>query len=181
MQAKKWNNILWNTLITILGIICFPANPLVLTGLLEVQSYLSLFVLGAIVWAFGMAMVMAPIIMFPRRGGVPKGKSFVRTTQLVDTGIYAVVRHPQYTGGVYSIFITTVLWYPHWLFMVLGVIGTAVIYLSCKEEDQRLIRQFGDKYLAYMKRVPGMNIFLGIWRMVRERRGRSNGPMPNKS
>ena len=107
--------------------------------------------------------------MFPRRGGVPKGKSFVRTTQLVDTGIYAVVRHPQYTGGVYSIFITTLLWFPHWLFILLGAIGTAVIYVSCIEEDQRLIKQFGDNYVAYMKRVPGMNIFLGIMRLVWQR------------
>jgi protein-S-isoprenylcysteine O-methyltransferase Ste14 len=167
MQAKKWKNVLWSTLITILGIICFPANPLVLSGLIKVSSSLALVIMGSVVWAFGMVLVMAPIIMFPRRGGVPRGKSFPNTTQLVDTGIYAVVRHPQYTGGVYSIFITTLLWFPPWLFLVLGVTGTAVIYLSCKEEDQRLIQQFGDDYLAYMKRVPGMNIFLGIWRLVR--------------
>ncbi|HDR68580.1 MAG TPA: hypothetical protein ENN61_05960, partial [Bacteroidaceae bacterium] len=36
----------------------------------------------------------------------------------MDTGIYAVVRHPQYTGGIYAIFLTTFLWYPHWLFGV---------------------------------------------------------------
>jgi len=168
MLTKKWKSVLWSTLMTILGVICFPANPLVFTGLIEVSSYLTLVILGSIVWVFGMVMVMAPIIMFPRRGGVPKGKSFVRTTQMVDTGIYAVVRHPQYTGGVYSIFITTLLWFPHWLFMVLGVAGTAVIYLSCKEEDQRLIQQFGDDYVAYIKRVPGMNVFLGILRLVRK-------------
>jgi protein-S-isoprenylcysteine O-methyltransferase Ste14 len=168
MRTKRWKNILWSTLITILGVICFPANPLVLTDLIDVTSYLALVILGSVVWVFGMVMVVAPIIMFPRRGGVPKGKSFVRTTKLVDTGIYAVVRHPQYTGGVYSIFITTILWFPHWLFLVLGATGTAVIYLSCREEDQRLIKQFGDNYVAYMKRVPGMNIFLGIIRLVRQ-------------
>ncbi len=154
---------------TILGIVCFPANPLVLTGVIEANSYLALVILGSVVWIFGMILVMAPIIMFPRRGGVPKGKSFVSTTRLVDTGIYAVVRHPQYTGGVYAIFITTLLLFPHWLFGVLGAIGTLVIYLSCREEDQRLIQQFGDDYVAYMKRVPRMNIFLGIMRLVRQR------------
>ena len=169
MQTKKWKNILWSTLITILGIICFPANPLVLTGLLEVNSHLGLVILGLVVWGFGMVLVMAPIIMFPRRGGVPRGKSFVHTTQLVDTGIYAVVRHPQYTGGIYSIFITTVLFFPHWLFLVLGAIGTAVICLSCREEDERLIQQFGENYVAYMKQVPRMNIFLGIIRRMRQR------------
>ena len=169
MQAKRWKNILWSTLITILGIVCFPANPLVLTGVIETDSHLILVILGSVAWVFGMVLVMAPIIMFPRWGGVTKGKSFVHTTRLVDTGLYAAVRHPQYTGGVYSIFVTTLLLFPHWLFGVLGVIGTVVIYLGCREEDQRLVQQFGDDYIAYMKRVPRMNVFLGIVRLVQQR------------
>jgi len=107
------------TVLSLLFITCFPANPLVLTGVLEPGFYLPLFIIAWIVWAFGMVLVMAPIIIFPRRGGVAKGKSFIHTTKLVDTGIYAVVRHPQYTGGIYAIFITTLLAYPHWLFAVL--------------------------------------------------------------
>ena len=170
--SQKWRNILWSTLLTILGIVCFPANPLVLTGIIEVESYLPLFIIGCVVGAFGMGLVMAPIVMFPRRGGVPKGKSFVNTTRLVDTGIYAVVRHPQYTGGVFAIFLTTLLWYPHWLFGVLGVIGTVVIYMSCREEDQRMIEKFGEDYIAYMERVPRMNFVLGLVRVMRQRRNR---------
>ena len=30
--------------------------------------------------------------------------------------------------------------------------------MSCREEDQRLIDKFGDDYVAYMKRVPRINI-----------------------
>ena len=163
-------NILWGTLLTILGIVCFPANPLVLTGIIEVQSYLALTIVGWVVWVFGMVLVMAPIIMFPRRGGVSKGKSFVNTTQLVNTGIYAIVRHPQYTGGIYAIFLTTFLWYPHWLFGVLGVIGIAVIYLGCREEDKLLVEKFGNDYREYMKKVPGMNFITGINRLLRSGR-----------
>jgi protein-S-isoprenylcysteine O-methyltransferase Ste14 len=167
LPPQKRQNVLWSTLLTILGIACFPANPLVLTGVIQVESYFVLFVIGWVVWAFGMILVMAPIIMFPRWGGVDKGKSFVHTTQLVDTGIYAVVRHPQYTGGVYALFLTTFLWYPHWLFGVLGAIGTAAIYMGCREEDQRLIDKFGDAYVDYMKEVPRMNVFLGLYRRLR--------------
>ena len=112
---------------------------------------------------------MAPIVMFPRRGGVPKGKSFVNTTRVVSTGIYAVVRHPQYTGGIYSIFLTTLLWYPHWLFALLGAIGVILIYLSTRQEDKHLIEKFGDEYLDYKNRVPMMNIFLGIVRLLKRR------------
>jgi len=171
-----WMNILWGTLLTILGIVCFPANPLVLTGVIEVQSYLALTIVGWVVWVFGMVLVMAPIIMFPRRGGVSKGKSFVHTTQLVDTGIYAIVRHPQYTGGIYALFLTTFLWYPHWLFGVLGVIGTAVIYLSCREEDKLLVKKFGNDYIEYINRVPGMNFVAGFIRVLRSRSDSNQNP-----
>jgi protein-S-isoprenylcysteine O-methyltransferase Ste14 len=173
-MKKSKRDILWVTLITVLGIICFPANPLVLTGVLDTYFHPALFIIGWVVWAFGFVLVLAPMIMFPRRGGVPKGKSFVDTTKLVDTGIYSVIRHPQYTGGVYSIFLTTLLWYPHWLFAVLGVIGTVVVYLGIKEEDKYMVKKFGDDYVRYMQKVPGMNIFLGIIRAVRKKPARQN-------
>jgi protein-S-isoprenylcysteine O-methyltransferase Ste14 len=166
-RTKK--DILWMTLLSILGIVCFPANPLVLTGALETNFYPVLFIIGWVVWAFGFALVLAPMIMFPRYGGVPKGKAFVDTTRLVDTGIYSIIRHPQYTGGAISIFLTTLLWYPHWLFGVLGVLGTVVVYLSIKEEDRNMVKKFGDDYSRYMQRVPGMNIFLGVMRAVRNK------------
>jgi len=144
MKAINLKEIGWTTALTILSIACFPANPLVLTGVIEVESYPALFILGWVFWVFGMVLVMAPIVMFPRRGGVPKRKPFVHTTRLVNTGIYAVVRHPQYTGGVYAIFLTTFLWYPHWLFavpwdgrnttaLISSVMSTEVICKECRK------------------------------------------------
>ena len=159
---------------TILCIACFPVNPLVLTGVIKTNFYLASFIVGWVFWAIGMVLVMAPIVQFPRRGGVPKGKSFVHTTRLVNTGIYAVVRHPQYTGGIWALFLTTLLWYPHWLFAILGVIGAALLYLSTRDEDKRLVQQFGDDYKRYMERVPRMNFLLGIIRLWRHKELRKN-------
>ncbi len=167
-------NTFWGILVTILGILCFPANPLVLTGILEVESYLPLVIAGGIVWAFGMVLVMAPIVMFPRKGGVSKGKAYTGTTLLVDSGIYAVVRHPQYTGGIYAIFITTLLWYPHWLFSLLGAVGIAAIYMSCKVEDKLLIEKFGDDYRQYMQKVPGINVFAGFIKLIKDNQRKGN-------
>jgi len=42
--------------------------------------------------------------------------------------------------------------------------------MSCREEDQRLLKKFGDDYKAYMKRVPRMNFMLGIIRLLRLRK-----------
>ena len=167
MRRANIKEICWMVVLTILCIICFPINPLVLTGVLEPCYYLALSILGGVVWAIGMVLVMAPIILFPRRGGVPRGKSFVHTTRLVDRGIYAVVRHPQYLGGILSIFVATLLFYPHWLFVILGIPGAVILYLSTKEEEKRLIERFGSDYLAYMQRVPRMNLVSGIIKLWR--------------
>jgi protein-S-isoprenylcysteine O-methyltransferase Ste14 len=170
MSGMNMKEICWMTVLTILCIACFPVNPLVLTGVLETDSYLPLSILGWIFWAAGMVLVMAPIVMFPRRGGVPKGKSFVHTSKLVDTGIYALVRHPQYLGGILAIFVATLLFYPHWLFVVLGIPGAVILYWGTKEEEKRLIERFGGEYQDYMQRVPRMNLILGIIRQWRRRK-----------
>ena len=172
MADYKWTkwDFFWNIAMTILCIVCFPANPLVFCGIITTDSYPVLFIIGWIIWVIGMVLVMAPIIMFPRRGGVPRGKPFIHTTRLVDTGIYAVVRHPQYIGGILAIFVTTLLWYPHWLFGLLGVIGSVIIYLGSFKEDEHLIWQFGDKYIQYMQKVPRFNIISGIVRLQRHNR-----------
>ncbi|MBM4029289.1 MAG: hypothetical protein FJ280_28415, partial [Planctomycetes bacterium] len=41
-----------------------------------------------------------PIFTFKKMGGVSKGQSYIHTTALVDRGIYAIVRHPQYLAGI---------------------------------------------------------------------------------
>lgn len=167
-MMKRLNvvDIILMIILTILCIACFPVNPLVLSGLLEPGFYLPLYILAWIVWTVGMVLVMAPIVMFPRRGGVPKGKSFINTTRLVDTGIYAVVRHPQYLGGILAIFVATPLFYPHWLFVTLGIPGILIFYWSAKSEEKSLIERFGDDYIKYMQKVPGINIFLGVIRAI---------------
>jgi len=75
---------------------------------------------------------------------------------LVDNGIYGLVRHPQYLGGILALFVTTLLWYPHWLFG-----------LCTKKEEEYLVEKFGNSYEAYMKKIPRMNILVGIIRKVR--------------
>jgi len=172
MRGIYIKELLWMIVLTILCIACFPVNPLALTGLVNPGFYFPSFVLGWIVWAAGMVLVMAPIVMFPRRGGVPKSKSFVHTTQLVDGGIYSIVRHHQYLGGILAIPVATPLLYPHWIYVVLGVPGIVILYLSTREEEKRLIEQFGGDYHSYMRKVPRMNIIRGAIRLWRQRKER---------
>ena len=165
-KSSKYSFIDW--IAYILLVLCFPLNPLVFLNVVEPNpNHINVLgYIGWVIWAFGMMLVMAPIIIFPRRGGVAKGKSFVHTNRLVDTGIYAVVRHPQYLGGILAIFVTTPLLYQHWLFVVLGIPGTILVYLGARQEDNRLIEKFGDEYEYYMQSIPRMDILTGVIRLM---------------
>jgi protein-S-isoprenylcysteine O-methyltransferase Ste14 len=51
---------------------------------------------GWIVLVFSIVIIFLAGGEFRKKGGTPKGESIVHTTVLVDSGVYAVVRHPQY-------------------------------------------------------------------------------------
>lgn len=153
----------------LLMIICFPLNPLVLLKVIEPQGNNILSYLGFIFWSVGMIFVIYPVIYFKLKGNVSKGKSFVKTNKLVTSGLYSIIRHVQYTGGILAIFIATPLLYPHWIFIVLGIPGILLVYLGTKREDKLLIEKFGNDYKKYMDKVPAINILAGIIRKIIKR------------
>lgn len=164
------NNHLLMIFMTISCIVCFPVNPLILLGLIDAPHYTTLYIIGWMVWLPGMLLVAAPFIMFPGFGEVKRGDSFVDTTRVVDSGIYGVIRHPQYLGGILSLFLTNVLWHPHWLFLLIGVAGSGAIYYSSIYEERYLTRKLGKVYEAYMKRVPRMNIITEIIKKLKRKK-----------
>jgi protein-S-isoprenylcysteine O-methyltransferase Ste14 len=116
----------------------------------------------------GLVFGMLPVLEFRKKGGVKKGDSYIHTTKLVDTGVYAIVRHPQY--------LTWMLWavagmalFQHWTAVLLGLPIIPLTYLDMMREDARMIEKFGDQYRGYMKRVPMANFLLGIFRSMRAR------------
>lgn len=147
--------------------LCFPLNPLVLLHVVEPHEIRQLFWPGAVIWLIGMVMVIYPFIYFKRKGGVHKGSAYVHTTKIVTGGLYGIVRHVQYTGGILSIFIATPLLYPHWIFVLLGIPGIWLTYLGTRREDAFLVGKFGEDYRNYMKQVPGINILAGVLRKLK--------------
>ena len=57
----------------------------------------------------------------------------METTALVDTGIYAIVRHPQ--GGTAGILLNLALAFigQHWLLVILGAVGMALLVVLAGE------------------------------------------------
>lgn len=116
-----------------------------------------------------------PIITFRRKGSVAKGQSYMKTTVLVDTGIYAIVRHPQNGVAWLLICLGVMLIAKHWSRVALGVPTMVLVYLDLLKADQRCIEKFGDAYRRYMERVPRVNFVAGIIRLVRRRMRESGG------
>lgn len=116
-----------------------------------------------------------PIYAFKKGGGVQEGESYIKTTKLVDTGIYGIIRHPQYCASI-LISVSMVLMSQYWLSLAAGVIVVITWYIECLYADRRLINKYGEEYRNYMERVPRINFILGIFRIffqvrVRDRRG----------
>ena len=117
----------------------------------------------------GLVFGVLPVIEFRKEGRVRKGKSYVHTTKLVDTGIYSIVRHPQY--------VTFILWaiagmllFQHWIIILLGIPIIPLTYVDLIRADKDGIEKFGDDYTAYMKKVPRANFLLGIIRWLKRRK-----------
>ncbi len=107
-----------------------------------------------------------PIYAFKRKGGVPKGKSYMKTTVLVDIGIYSIVRHPQFLAGI-LISLALALISQYWLnaFLVLPVVVGTI--LDSRRADANLLDKFGDDYGLYMEKVSGLNPVPGLLRWLR--------------
>jgi protein-S-isoprenylcysteine O-methyltransferase Ste14 len=130
---------------------------------IEILAYtgVGLYVFSGIVFGW------LPVIEFRKKGRVKSGKSYIHTTQIVETGIYSIVRHPQY--------VTFMLWaiagmllFQHWIVVLLGAPIFPLTYIDLIKADKDAIEKFGDDYKAYMKKVPRANFLLGIIRKVKE-------------
>lgn len=122
--------------------------------------------IGWVLWWTAAFFGIVPIITFRRKGNVKKGKSYMHTTTLVDTGVYSIVRHPQ--NGVAWLLINLGLMFiaQHWLVVITGFASMVFAYLDLYKEEQRCKIKFGDEYNRYMTKVPRVNFLLGIAREI---------------
>jgi len=120
------------------------------------------------IWISGIFGIL-PIITFRKKGSVARGESYMKTSVLVDTGIYAIVRHPQGGTAWMLINLGIMLIAGHWTSVILGLVSMVLVYADTFKSDQYLIGKFGDVYKRYMERVPRMNFAAGIIRLVRFR------------
>lgn len=83
------------------------------------------------------------------------------TVTLVQTGIYGIVRHPMWLGmAIWST--ALILIFQSILSVILGVTAIVCFRMGTTKEDEFNIREFGDAYREYGKKVPMWNAFKGL-------------------
>ena len=92
-----------------------------------------------------------------------------KSGELIKKGVYAIVRHPMYLGGMF-LFIAMICFLPHWIMILLVSINLVVIYRFMCDGDRQNIDRFGDDYVQYIKQVPRLNLITGIANRLREKR-----------
>jgi len=91
---------------------------------------------------------------------------------LVESGLYAFVRHPEFLGHMLIIFALIII-SQHWISLVVGAVLIVLLCLAMIEEEKRNLKKFGKAYRDYMERVPRINLIAGIIKQIRSKRKRS--------
>lgn len=144
-----------NIIMVILGITFF-LNIIVMN--LYPSIVKELIVVGWVILGIGALFVVFSIVTLRRKG----------ISKIIDSGVYSIVRHPMYVGGM-VMFFSHIFFGQNLIVVISTIIAIVCCYLIILSGDQRNIEKFGDDYKRYMQKVPRMNVLLGIIRLLRRR------------
>lgn len=158
----KWTSV-WG-IVTILLIV----ESMIFVGIFLFYRDLIINYLDYIGWGLlflSIYFALAPVYIFKKKAKVPKGKSYIHTKVIVDNGVFAIVRHPQYLSML-LVEIGLVLIVQHWLILILSAIGFILTYYGIMLQDRILVRKFKEDYVEYMRKIPRTNFLLGLIRLL---------------
>lgn len=89
-----------------------------------------------------------------------------RDDRLVTDGLYALVRHPQYTGLFIALFGEGIVHWPTLFSVSLFPLVVLAYYLLARSEERKVEAEYGEEYRAYRKRVPMFIPHWGKWRAM---------------
>jgi protein-S-isoprenylcysteine O-methyltransferase Ste14 len=121
---------------------------------------------GVVLLALSCVFIFAPFFLLARHGRSQGGGTYMQTGVVVDRGLYAITRHPQYLGYM-LLACGFALLSQHWLIIFLAALGATGFYLQALAEEKYCLAHFGVAYERYLRRVPRFNIVLGIIRLVK--------------
>lgn len=111
------------------------------------------FWIGALITALGMLFtVWARVHLGRNWSGMVTIK---HDHELIDSGPYALVRHPIYTGLLVA-FIGTAVAGGNWRSVLAVFIAWAALWRKLRLEERWMTERFGERYVAYSRRVPAL-------------------------
>ncbi len=104
------------------------------------------------------SMILGYVLLFIGIGIFIQGwRELYRARQkneLVTTGLYRFVRHPQYTGLFIGLFGEGVVHWPTLFSVAILPIIILAYYLLSRNEEKKVLEQFGEEYRTYQNQIP---------------------------
>jgi protein-S-isoprenylcysteine O-methyltransferase Ste14 len=129
------------------------------------------------------AMVLGYLLLFVGIGLFAQGWRELYRAQkekrLATDGLYAFVRHPQYTGLFIGLFGEGVVHWPTIFSVALFPLIVLVYWQLARSEEKRVLAEFGDQYRNYQQRVPMFVPRISDWgRLVKQSEGGNKQEKP---
>jgi len=86
--------------------------------------------------------------------------------RLVTDGLYALVRHPQYTGLFIALFGEGIVHWPTVFSVIAFPIIVLMYTLLARREENKVRAEFGESYVEYQQRIPMYFPHWGRWRSL---------------
>jgi protein-S-isoprenylcysteine O-methyltransferase Ste14 len=115
-------------------------------------------IMAWILLIIALVLILQGVQLFRRKGKInqerdaPALVGIEKTTQLVTSGLYHVIRHPFYSS---LLFLTWGIFLKRfsWIGVLLGMAATIFLILTAKMEEVENIAYFGEEYRAYMQKT----------------------------
>ena len=115
--------------------------------------------LGCLMMAFGITIRFVAVATLKRQFTLKV--SIIEQHEIIDTGIYGIIRHPAYLGHLASLFGIGLV-SENWVSLTaLIVLPLAAMLYRIHVEERTLLRHFGPAYQAYASRTK--RLFPGVW------------------
>jgi protein-S-isoprenylcysteine O-methyltransferase Ste14 len=117
-----------------------------------------LVVAGYTIFGIGALLYILSVLTLRKKG----------VSNIVDGGIYGIIRHPMYLGAM-IMFFSHIFLGQNWIVAIGTTVAIVCCYLIILSDEEQNLEKFGDDYKRYMQRVPRINFVLGIIRLLRNR------------
>jgi len=98
---------------------------------------------GVFVLLLAGVFIFLPFFSLKKHGRIEDGENYIQTRAVVDQGLHAITRHPQYLGYMF-LACGFALLSQHWVVVLLAVVGATFFYFQAIKEERYCLAQLGE-------------------------------------